>query len=206
MLPCYNVEVLVHSKVAIFIYVFFLFQIIYYLYAGAAQIHGSTIICEFSRDVLNQLPIAQSLTQFPYIQWRHNEHDGISNHQHLDCLLNRLFRCRSKETLKLCITGHYMWIFTRCSQSTPNSSISHSIPIQHDGISNHQRLDCLLNRLFRCKSKKTLQLCITGHYMWIFSRCSQSTPNSSISHSSPIHYSDVIMSMIASQITSVLIV
>ena len=25
------------------------------------------------------------------LQWRHNEHDGVSNHQPRDCLLNRLF-------------------------------------------------------------------------------------------------------------------
>ena len=41
------------------------------------------------------------------LQWRHNERDGVSNHQRLDCLLNRLFRCRSKKTSKLCITGLY---------------------------------------------------------------------------------------------------
>ena len=29
-------------------------------------------------------------------QWRHNGRDGVSNHQPHDCLLNRLFRCRSK--------------------------------------------------------------------------------------------------------------
>ena len=39
------------------------------------------------------------------LQWRHNEHDGVSNHQRLDCLFSRLFRRRSKETLKLCVTG-----------------------------------------------------------------------------------------------------
>ena len=39
------------------------------------------------------------------LQWRHNEHDGVSNHRRLDCLLNRLFRCRSKKTSKLSITG-----------------------------------------------------------------------------------------------------
>ena len=39
------------------------------------------------------------------LQWRHNEHDGISNHWHLDCLHNRLFRCRSKKTWKPRITG-----------------------------------------------------------------------------------------------------
>ena len=26
------------------------------------------------------------------LQWRRNEHDGVSNHRRLDCLLNRLFR------------------------------------------------------------------------------------------------------------------
>ena len=39
------------------------------------------------------------------LQWRHNEHDGASNHQPHDCLLNSLFRCRSKKTSKLCVTG-----------------------------------------------------------------------------------------------------
>ena len=38
-------------------------------------------------------------------QWRHNKRDGLSNHQRLDCLLNRLFRRRSKKTSKLCVTG-----------------------------------------------------------------------------------------------------
>ena len=38
------------------------------------------------------------------LQWRHNEIDCVSNHQHLDCLLNRLLRCTSKKTSKLCFT------------------------------------------------------------------------------------------------------
>ena len=39
------------------------------------------------------------------LQWRHNEHDDVSNHQLHDCLLNRLFRRRSKKTPKLRVTG-----------------------------------------------------------------------------------------------------
>ena len=39
------------------------------------------------------------------LQWRHKECDGISNDQHLCCLLNRLFRCRSKKASKLRVTG-----------------------------------------------------------------------------------------------------
>ena len=44
-------------------------------------------------------------SQVPSLQWRHNGHDGISNHQPHDCLLNRLSRHRSKKTSKPCITG-----------------------------------------------------------------------------------------------------
>ena len=39
------------------------------------------------------------------LHWRHNDHDGVSNHQPHDCLLNRLFRRRSKKTSKLRVTG-----------------------------------------------------------------------------------------------------
>ena len=36
--------------------------------------------------------------------WRHNQYAGISNHQCLHCLLNFLFRRRSKKTSKLHVT------------------------------------------------------------------------------------------------------
>ena len=39
------------------------------------------------------------------LQWRHNERDSVSNQQPHDCLLNRLFRRRSKKTSKLRVTG-----------------------------------------------------------------------------------------------------
>ena len=39
------------------------------------------------------------------LQWRHNYRDGVSNHQPHDCLLNRLFRRRSKKTSKLRVNG-----------------------------------------------------------------------------------------------------
>ena len=41
------------------------------------------------------------------IQWRRIERDGASNHQPHRCLLNRLFRCRSKKTKKFRVTGLY---------------------------------------------------------------------------------------------------
>ena len=39
------------------------------------------------------------------LRWRQNGRDGVSNHQPQDCLLNRLFRRRSKKTSKLRVTG-----------------------------------------------------------------------------------------------------
>ena len=39
------------------------------------------------------------------LQWRQNERNCVSNRRRLDCLFNRLFRCRSKKTSKLHVTG-----------------------------------------------------------------------------------------------------
>ena len=39
------------------------------------------------------------------LKWRHNGCDCVSKHQRLGCLLNRLFRLRSKKTSKLRTTG-----------------------------------------------------------------------------------------------------
>ena len=41
------------------------------------------------------------------LHWRHNDHYGVSNHQPHGCLLNCLFRRRSKKTSKLRVTGLY---------------------------------------------------------------------------------------------------
>ena len=39
------------------------------------------------------------------LRWRHDDQDGVLNHQPYHCLLNRLFRRRSKKTSKLRVTG-----------------------------------------------------------------------------------------------------
>ena len=39
------------------------------------------------------------------LRWRHNGRDSVYNHQLHDCLLNGLFRRRSKKTTKLHVTG-----------------------------------------------------------------------------------------------------
>ena len=46
-------------------------------------------------------PVAAAMS----LHWRHNGYDSVSNHQPHDCLLNRLFRRRSKKTSKLRVTG-----------------------------------------------------------------------------------------------------
>ena len=42
---------------------------------------------------------------FRSLQWHHNGYDCISNHQPHDCLLSRLFRCKSQKTSKLRVAG-----------------------------------------------------------------------------------------------------
>ena len=39
------------------------------------------------------------------LQWRHNGHYGVSNHQPHHCSLDHIFRLKSKKTSKLCVTG-----------------------------------------------------------------------------------------------------
>ena len=56
--------------------------------------------CSWNHHLQNGRHLAQTT-----LQWRHNDHDGGSNQQPHDCLLNRLFRRRSKKTSKLRVTG-----------------------------------------------------------------------------------------------------
>ena len=49
------------------------------------------------------------------LQWRHNGHDSISNHQLHHCLLNLIFRRRSKKPSKLRVTGP-------CAGNSPGTS------------------------------------------------------------------------------------
>ena len=69
-------------------------------------VSGTTLLICFTLWRIWSLPIV-ALCGVPYsaLQWRHNERDGVSNHQRLDCLRNRLFRRRSKKTSKLRVTG-----------------------------------------------------------------------------------------------------
>ena len=78
-------------------------------------------------------------------QWRHNEHDNISNQQPHDYLLNHLFRRRSKKISKLRVTG-------LCEGNTPETgefpaqraSNAENVSIwwRHNGNVLSSKLDC----------------------------------------------------------------
>ena len=63
---------------------------------------------------LNTKNIFYSICTIPSLRWRHNGRDIVSNHQPHGCLLNRLFRRRSKKTSKLRVTG-------LCSGNSPGT-------------------------------------------------------------------------------------
>ena len=71
-------------------------------------------ICCFNFDALTYARIERRYAVFlcwdqGSLLWRHNGPDSVSNHQPHDCLLNRLFRRRSKKISKLRVTGLCAW-------------------------------------------------------------------------------------------------
>ena len=130
------------------------------------------------------------------LQWRHNERNGVSNHQRLDYLLNCLFRLKSKKTSKVHVSGlcegKHQWpvdsphkrpVTRKCFHLVTSSwhglvllcfvmamsAVFFPYPCalqwRHnwsDSVSNHQPHDCLPNRLFRRRSKRTSKLLVTG--------------------------------------------
>ena len=59
-------------------------------------------MCEYMPKIMN---CPANVCTFQSLHWRHSDHGGVSNHQPHGCLLNRLFRRRSKKTSKLRVTG-----------------------------------------------------------------------------------------------------
>ena len=79
----------------------------------------------------------------PSLRWRHNGGDSVSNHQPHDCLLNRLFRRRSKKTSKLRVT--VLWAETSPGTGefpAQMASYAENISIwwRHDDIPSMQHL------------------------------------------------------------------
>ena len=61
------------------------------------------VFCDEQNIYSKSLKAYESLKET--LQWRHNKGDHVSNHQPHDCLLNCLFRRRSKKTSQLRVTG-----------------------------------------------------------------------------------------------------
>ena len=118
--------------------------------------------------------------------WRHNGRDCVSNHQPHECLLNRLFRRRSKKTSKLRVTG-------LCAGNSPGTgefpaqmaSNAENVSIwwRHHDFSFISPLMTIKKSVFTCRL--THSLC---------------------SSDGVTHYSDVIMSVIPCHITGTSIV
>ena len=68
--------------------------------------------CAYSMTCNGYLTVLSGLT---------SQRDGVSSHRRLDCLLNRLFRWRSKKTSKLGVTG-------LCEGWPVNSPRKHPVP------------------------------------------------------------------------------
>ena len=111
---------------------------------------------------------------FYTLDWHHNERDVISNHQPHDCLLNRLFRHKSKKTSKLCVTG-------LCKGNSP---VTGEFPAQ--SASNAENLSiwwhhhespisCLPNWIIKFKTNKTYlshsKLCLIASISTILRLC-----------------------------------
>ena len=83
-------------------------------------------VCEATRTLRNDNDNDSVMPDAIYqwlnftLRWRHNGSDGVSNHQPHDCLLNILFRRKSKKTSKLRVTG--LW--------TGNSPVTGEFPAQ----------------------------------------------------------------------------
>ena len=71
---------------------------------GLVGKHPVSIDTEKRLIVIVKLNELQSHKHDKSLQWRHNERDGVPNLRRLDCILNRLFRRRSKKTSNLRIT------------------------------------------------------------------------------------------------------
>ena len=142
------------------------------------------------------------------LQWRHNERNGVSNHQSHQCLLNHLFGRRSKKTST----------FRDTCLCTGNSSVTSEFPAQRASNAenvpiwffHHVTLFCrkacvhwIDNSVITCLCYPLKHICTKTALSFIKVLV---TPTAYIANSLDFHCSDVIMRAMAFQTTSVSIV
>ena len=96
------------------------------------------------------------------LQWRHNGHDSVSIHQPHDCLLNRLFRNRSKKTPKLRATG-------LCVRNSPGTGeFPHKWPVTRKMLPFDDVIMpwCLVGRHVLCPGQLTVHLPVLHLTHW----------------------------------------
>ena len=78
----------------------------YSIYARPVKDPSQALLVSIDVLLKQIVDVVSPTKHYQPLQWRHNyEHDGVLNHRRFNCLFNRLFRRRSKRTLKLHITG-----------------------------------------------------------------------------------------------------
>ena len=82
------------------------------------------------------------------LQWRYDERGGVSNHQRLDCLLDRLFRRRSKKH-----QGSASLVFVRGIQRWPVNS-PHKGPVTRKCFHLMTSSCCLFRSVFKLANSK----------------------------------------------------
>ena len=138
--------------------------------------------------------------------WRHNGHDGVSNHQPRHCWLNRLFRHRSKKTLKLRATGQQRG---KCFHLMTSSwgPVYNSI-----NVCTLSGVTCFQVCVYSCAARRTWSGRLHGVASVGRSRRTsillmrRQSSGERVSWGRGTHYCDVINSAVASQITDVSII
>ena len=135
------------------------------------------------------------------LQWRHNGLDSVSNHQPHDCFLNRLFRRRSKKTSQLHVTGLCAGNSPgTCEFPTQMASYAENVSIwwRH-----HVKTSVVSN--VAAHTQNALAVCIENVLNVLKVDFSGAATGILLENRS-VHYNDVIMGKMASQITSLTIV
>ena len=76
----------------------------------------ANVLCKVAAILFRQILICSTPNQWHIwmtnlsLQWRHNGCDGVSNHRDFDCLLNHLFRRRSKKKQSSTSLAFVGWI------------------------------------------------------------------------------------------------
>ena len=95
---CINIKLPFHLPSFIHIYIKICNGHVVWTFRAANILHRYAL-------VISAIFLSPNCMYHQTLQWRHDERDGVSNHQPHHCLLKRLFRRRSKKTSKLRVTG-----------------------------------------------------------------------------------------------------